>query len=42
VLNARLHASGVAPDTEEVWQRASEISRGDGGTTGDARPTDEA
>jgi len=41
VLNARLHASGVAPDTEEVWERASEISRGEDGTRGDAQATDE-
>jgi hypothetical protein len=40
VLNARLHASGVAPDTEEVWERAGEISSGDDGTTGE-QVTDE-
>lgn len=40
VLNARLHASGVAPDTEEVWELAGEISRGDG-TPEDPRATDE-
>jgi len=42
VLNARLHASGVAPDTEEVWERAGEISRGSRDRTGEAQATDDA
>ena len=28
VLNARLHASGAAPDEDEVWAHATTISNG--------------